>query len=291
MENDIFVDRGINADNPILVVGFGNMGSAIVSCWLSRKLIPPEAIHAVDPVFARSTPENGPRGFQSLEDWRAQNSGMTPSLIMLAVKPQMMDVVLPALRACLKGVAEDDHIPLVSIAAGVSIARLRNDLGLQVRIVRVMPNTPSQIGHGMTGAFTDDMRAADQDTVERLFQATGAFIWLDDEEDLHRITALSGSGPAYMFAMLEGLVAAASEIGLPPDHARLLAVQTMRGAAELALREPKPLETLRANVTSPKGTTAAGVEALLADDVFFERLRMAVKAAHDRSHALEAETA
>jgi len=180
-------------------------------------------------------------------------------MLVLAVKPQSLEQVAPQI-ARLAG----EHTLLLSIVAGKTIANLLARLPEARAVVRAMPNTPAAIGRGVTGAFANPGVDGEQRRwCERLLSAVGAFFWLDDENAIDAVTAISGSGPAYVFAMTEALAAAAERLGLPVELSMSLARGTVEGAAELMRRESATSPaTLRRNVTSPGGTTAAAVAVL-----------------------------
>ena len=180
-------------------------------------------------------------------------------MLVLAVKPQSLDQVAPQVA----GLAGERTL-LLSIIAGKTIANLMARLPRARAVVRAMPNTPAAIGRGVTAAFGNgEVEEAQRRWCERLLRAVGAFFWLDDEGAIDAVTAISGSGPAYVFAMTEALAAAAERLGLPAELSMNLARGTVEGAAELMRRESATSpETLRRNVTSPAGTTAAALAVL-----------------------------
>ncbi len=182
-----------------------------------------------------------------------------PESLVLAVKPQSLDQVAPQI-AELAG----EHTLLLSIIAGKTIANLLARVPQARAVVRAMPNTPAAIGRGVTAAFANaDVNGEQQRWCERLLGAVGAFFWLDDEDSIDAVTAISGSGPAYVFALTEALAAAAERLGLPAELSMSLARGTVEGSAELMRREgATPPATLRSNVTSPGGTTAAALAVL-----------------------------
>lgn len=201
---------------------------------------------------------------------------------VLAVKPQVMDQVLAELAPLAAATA-----PLVlSIAAGIPRARIAAALGAGARVVRTMPNTPALIGAGITalnaGAEVD---AAQRRLAEELMAAAGATVWVEDEAQMDAVTALSGSGPAYQFLLLEALIAAGVRQGLPAETARLLALHTAYGASRMAVESAEPVGLLRQRVTSPGGTTAAALEAF-ARGGFAELVDQAVDAAVRRGREL-----
>ena len=239
----------------LVLLGCGKMGSALLEGWLARGLAP-GSVHVRDPhpsdwVRGLGLHLNGP-----LPD--------DPGVVVIAVKPQMMGEALPALGAL--GAAGEGPL-FVSIAAGTTLARLGASLGPAARIVRAMPNTPAAVGRGMT-AIVGNARATDRDldTAEALMAAVGEVVRLGSEEIMDAVTGLSGSGPAYVFHLIEAMAAAGVAAGLAPDLSMRLARATVCGAGELAHRAPETAARLRENVTSPGGTTAAGLAVLMAGE-------------------------
>jgi pyrroline-5-carboxylate reductase len=204
---------------------------------------------------------------------------------LLAVKPQMMGKALPALQALGNG-----PTLFVSIAAGTTIASFEAALGARTPIVRTMPNTPAMVGRGITAIYgnmhvtPDDMALA-----RKLMAAVGQVVDLDSEDQIDAVTAVSGSGPAYVFHLIEAMAAAGEAEGLPADVAMRLARATVCGAGELAFQSIESAAQLRINVTSPGGTTAAALAVLMDQDAGFPALlKRAVKAAADRGRELGA---
>lgn len=260
----------------ILLVGCGKMGGAMLSGWLEHS-VAPENVVVVDPSSGNRTaatvvaaPEEVPGDF-------------SPDVVVLAVKPQMMDAVAPSYaRFASAGTV------FLSIAAGRTLESLKRSIGSDdAVVVRAMPNTPSAVGRGMTvccpgEGVTDAMR----ETCTMLLEAVGQVAWVDDEAQMDAVTAVSGSGPAYVFALTEAMAAAGEKAGLPSDLAAKLARATVCGAGELMYRASEEPAQLRENVTSPGGTTAAALEVLRADDGFPALLERAVAAATRRSKEL-----
>lgn len=243
MEFDDIAARGL------VMLGCGKMGSAMLSGWLSGGL-PPGAVHVRDPA-----PSDWLRGTGV-----AINDALPadPAVAVVAVKPQMMGDALPALQALGGG-----GTMIVSVAAGTPIATFEAAFGAGTPIVRAMPNTPAAIGHGITAIIGNDAAgAAHLDLAEGLLRAIGQVVRLDDEGQIDAVTGVSGSGPAYVFHMIECLAAAAQAEGLSPDLSLQLARATVAGAARLAEGGGDPAQ-LRRDVTSPNGTTQAGLEVLM----------------------------
>lgn len=244
---------------PLLLIGCGRMGRAMASGWLASGLTE-AALQVVEP--AGDPGLGGDVGHAgALDDLPA---ALTPAAIVLAVKPQVMDRVLPRLDRFRTA----DPL-LVSIAAGIPLSRLGTVLP---RAVRAMPNTPAAIGQGITAAVaaaaTND---EDRQRANSLLAATGETVWLESEADMDAVTAVSGSGPAYLFAMVEAMAAAGMAEGLQPDLAMRLARQTVIGAAHLLEQSRLSAAELRQQVTSPGGTTEAGL-AVLRDETGLEAL-------------------
>ncbi|MBT8420932.1 MAG: pyrroline-5-carboxylate reductase [Gammaproteobacteria bacterium] len=199
--------------------------------------------------------------------------------VVFAVKPQMMRQVLQALAAPIAR-----HRPLVvSIAAGVREPDIRRWLGFDAAIVRTMPNTPALVGSGATALFANPwVDSAQRDRAESLLRAVGVTLWVDKESDMDSVTALSGSGPAYFFLIMEILETVGRELGLTPEVVRLLTLETAFGAAKMALESPERPQTLRTRVTSPGGTTERAL-AVLKEGNIAGLFDSALRAARDRS--------
>jgi len=206
-------------------------------------------------------------------------------LLVLAVKPQVLKSVCAALPVDWK------HYQgaVLSIAAGIPTTRLQSWMQNFPSVIRCMPNTPSLLGAGAAGLYaTQATNAQQKQLAEQLMQAVGISLWVDQENQIDAVTALSGSGPAYFFYMLEGLQQAAEKVGLPAESAAKLAAQTALGAARMAQESGESAATLRQRVTSPNGTTAAAL-ASLEQDKFTQTLENAVHAAYLRSQELAKE--
>ncbi|GGE19105.1 pyrroline-5-carboxylate reductase [Aureimonas endophytica] len=267
----------LSAIGRLLLVGGGNMGGAMARGWLDAGL-PQGALHLLDP-------RPGPAMRDLVEAGRLTHSTGVPSatfdVVLLAVKPQMMAEVLPGLRPVLK-----PGSLVISVAAGTTTATIAEGLGAAA-IVRAMPNTPALIGRGITGCFAapgvgEEARRA----AEALLSASGPVVWVATEAEIDLVTAVSGSGPAYVFLLAEALAAAGAEAGLDPDLAMTLARHTVAGAGELMLRSDEAPAQLRRNVTSPNGTTQAALDVLMAEDGLAPLLRRAVASAARRAAEL-----
>lgn len=257
----------------LALLGCGKMGSAMLAGWLARGL-PAGSVQVQDPnpsdwLKAQGVHING--GF-----------GDSPAVVLIAVKPQMMGDALPALKSLPKG----DTL-FVSVAAGIPMATYETHLG-NVPIVRAMPNTPAAVGKGIT-AIVGNAQATDRHLAlaEELLSAVGEVVRLDSEGQMDAVTGVSGSGPAYVFHMIECLAAAGEAEGLAPDLAMALARATVAGAGALAQETGEDPAQLRRNVTSPNGTTQAGLEVLMNEDTGLPPLiRATVAAAANRSKEL-----
>lgn len=258
----------------IVFIGGGNMARAIIGGLINRNH-PANELLVIDPdEQARQT---------CTKTWaiktEAALSSPLPSgsVCVLAVKPQVMQPVCEAIAAQLNGAL------VISIAAGTRMAQLSRWLGGHDKLVRVMPNTPSLVGMGAAGMFASEVvDANERDAAQTIMSAVGLAIWLDQESDIDAVTAVSGSGPAYVFRWMEALQQSAESLGLPADKANALVLQLVRGAAELACQSDLPLARLREQVTSPGGTTAAGLQAMNDRDIGAV-IEAGVKAAHQRS--------
>ena len=263
--------------NTVVLTGAGKMGSAMLEGWLALGL-DPKHVAVIDPQPADSVKALAARGLRLNPP--AQKIGDVAALI-IAVKPQIAEqAVLPL--ASMVG----SSTLVVSIMAGKTLAFLEQALP-KAAIVRAMPNTPAAIGRGMTVAVANGrVTAAQRDLAHRLLAATGAVEWIKDENLMDAVTAVSGSGPAYVFLLVESLPRAGIAAGLPAELAAKLARETVAGSGELLHRSPLDAATLRQNVTSPGGTTAAALEVLMAANGLDPLLAKAVAAAVKRSREL-----
>lgn len=265
--------------NTILLVGCGNMGFAMLKGWLGAD--PLLDAHVVEPnetlrARARSA------GAQAVTAATDLPSDLAPDLIFLAVKPQVMGDVVPAYAGFAGGSAT-----FVSVAAGTTMATLAAMLPGPTPILRCMPNTPAAIGVGMMVCCANDHTGQPaRDLASRLLGAAGLVDWIEDEALMDAVTAVSGSGPAYIFHFIECLSAAGVDMGLPAPLAAKMAMQTVMGAGRLAAEASDPPGTLREQVTSPGGTTAAALGVLMGEDRLKTLVRDAVTAARDRGAEL-----
>jgi pyrroline-5-carboxylate reductase len=208
--------------------------------------------------------------------------GEAPCIMVLAVKPQIMDGVLGEIASL-----ADERTIILSIAAGRTIASLEKHFALPLAIVRAMPNLPAEIGRGISAAYANSHAGrAQREACGCLLRAAGEVVWIEDESLMDSVTAVSGSGPAYVFHLVECLADAARAEGLAPELAMQLARATVTGAAELLARSPLDAATLRENVTSPNGTTAAALAVLMAEPGLSALMTKAVAAAARRSREL-----
>ena len=270
----------LHLDGPLFLAGVGNMGYALLSGWLEGGLDTARIIVQDPAPQPRVQADLGARGIQV----RAEVAALPepPAALLIAVKPQVMDAVLPQL-AKLVG----SKTVVISIAAGRRIEGLAAHFPKGTAVVRAMPNTPASVGRGITVAVGNaHVTAAQRDACERLLRAVGEVAWVDDEGFMDAVTAVSGSGPAYVFHLTECLAEAAVAAGLAPDLAQKLARWTVAGAGELLHRSDLDAATLRRNVTSPGGTTFAALEVLSAKEGLPELMRKAVAAAAQRSREL-----
>ena len=259
----------------MVLLGCGKMGSALLQGWLSSGL-PAESVWVIDP---------NPSDWVKSQDGLHLNTELpdAPAVVLVAVKPQMMGEALPAMQGLGNG-----KTLFISVAAGTPISAFQVALGDATPIVRAMPNTPAAVGKGITALVGNSMATKDQLlAAEGLMQAVGQTVLLDNEGQMDAVTAVSGSGPAYVFHLIETLAAAGQDAGLPADMAMKLAKATVAGAGVLAEDADEAPDQLRVNVTSPAGTTASALEVLMDENTGFPPLlRRAVKAAADRSKEL-----
>ena len=264
----------------LLLVGCGKMGGAMLRGWLQRG-VQPRDVTVIEPNMA-SVADLATAGIRLLADAAELQADLKPVVVVLAVKPQMMDGALPACRRFVGA-----NTVFLSIAAGRTIAYFERDLGAQSAIVRSMPNTPAAVGRGITVACPNrHVTAAQRELCEQLLAAVGEVAWVEDEGLLDAVTAVSGGGPAYVFLLIECLAEAGAAAGLPPDLAMRLARVTVSGAGELARLSSEPAAVLRQNVTSPGGTTLEALKILMTADGLQPLMTKAIAAATRRSREL-----
>ena len=258
----------------LVLLGCGKMGSALLEGWLKGG-IDAGAVYVLDPNPSDWVKAQGVHINEDLPD--------DPAIALLAVKPQMMGDALPSMAALGNGTTL-----FLSIAAGTSIAHFEEALGGQTPIVRSMPNTPAAVGRGITAIIGNThATAADLDLAEGLLKAVGQVVRLENEGQIDAVTGVSGSGPAYVFHLIETMAAAGEAQGLAPELAMQLAKATVAGAGALAEAAEESPAQLRVNVTSPNGTTAAALNVLMDEEKGFPKLLGdAVKAATERGREL-----
>jgi pyrroline-5-carboxylate reductase len=262
----------------ILLVGAGKMGGALLEGWLALGLDPKNAA-VLEPQPARELTALAGRGLRLNP---AASAIGEASAIIVAVKPQTAPEVVPALASYVGA-----GTVVVSIMAGQTLGFLEQALSQRAALVRAMPNTPAAIGRGITVAVPNvRVSARQRELVHALLSATGAVEWIADEALMDAVTAVSGSGPAYVFLLVEALARAGAAAGLPADLAGRLARATVAGSGELLQRSALDPASLRQNVTSPGGTTAAALEVLMGPHGLAELMARAVAAASERSRRL-----
>ena len=265
----------------LLLVGGGKMGTALLGGWIAQEH-DAAAITVVEP-FAETAKYIAERfGVTVVAGPEGLADGFKPETVVFAVKPQSMDDTAPAYASFAGG----DTV-FLSIAAGKTIAYFVDRLGPEAAIVRAMPNTPAAIGRGITVACANELTGDDQKTRSgELLAAVGEIAWVDDEGLMDAVTAVSGSGPAYVFLLAECLAQAGIEAGLAPDLSERLARATVAGSGELLHQAEEGAAELRGNVTSPGGTTAAALEILMGENGLQELITKAVATAAKRSRDL-----
>lgn len=266
----------------ISFIGGGNMAQALISGLVGCG-IKPNLITVADP-SSEIREQLAAKGLNTVDPIAdAKSAVVGADIVVLAVKPQMMKVVVGAFADAL------DNQLVISVAAGLSTDLLSNMLGGYSNIVRAMPNTPSMIQMGATGLYgTDNISAEQKALATAVMEASGLVMWVDDEEHMHAVTAVSGSAPAYMFYFIESMVDKGIALGLDTEQASALALQTMIGAAKMAMNSEDTPAELRRKVTSPNGTTQAAVESMQANEIG-RQIGEAMQACYDRSQALSEE--
>lgn len=264
-----------NTQPNILLVGYGNMGKAMLNGWIKQG-IAPQHITILDPAPNTSPPA----------DITVLNSSndlsSTPDIIILAVKPQILGNVM-------KDYVHFDKALFISIAAGKPLAFLEKTLGTNKSIIRTMPNLPALINKGITAAYSNsNCTDIQRDQTNQLLNAIGNTVWLENETQMDAVTALSGSGPAYVFYLMECFVKAGVEAGLPKELSLSLVQHTFDGAVNLTINNEHDLTSLRTQVTSPGGTTEAGLNILMAKDTppLQKKISNTVSAAKKRAKEL-----
>ncbi len=269
----------LNLTGTLVLVGAGKMGGAMLEGWLKSGANPAKIV-AFDPA-----PPAEVKAMLEMNSVRLNSkiSDITDAeVIIVAVKPQMMEEVLPSF------VSLKSSRPLIlSIAAGKTIATFERHFGSDAAVIRTIPNTPAAVGRGITAmASNPNVSAAQLDLARLLLSSVGEVVTVDNEALIDAVTAVSGSGPAYVFYLTECLAAAGEKVGLPPDLAMQLARATVAGSGELMRQSGIAAATLRQNVTSPKGTTYAALQVLMAEDGMQPLFDRAIDAATQRSREL-----
>jgi len=273
--------KAMNTDNcKILVVGCGKMGTAIVQGWLKNG-VDGKSIHIVDPnesMLIGLKQDYGVKLYQSPDSL----PGLVFDFVMVALKPQQIARFLPSYDAWM-----NQSTCLISIAAGITTQSLHKIMPKLSTIIRIMPNTPALIQKGVLVAFSEpNLAPSIRSYCQELFSPLGQYYWVESEDQLDAVTAVSGSGPAYLFYFMECFIAAAKHSGLPSELAKELAIHTVLGASYLVESEDNSPTQLRIDVTSPKGTTQAALNVLMHDDALQRLMCDAIQAAKSRSQEL-----
>lgn len=263
---------------PILLIGAGRMGGALLKGWIARGIGP---VEIVDPKPSEALQARCKEmGITLHADIEAAPASARACVI--AIKPQ----VLRGEAVRLKAIAQGGAL-MLSIAAGTSIVALRTAFGGDARILRAMPNTPGAIGHGISALYAPENIGPEQRRLaEELLAALGETVWVAEERQIDATTALSGSGPAYVFYLVEAMAEAGRSIGLPEEVSIRLARATISGAGALLDADARPASALRQEVTSPGGTTEAALAVLMADEGLAKLMQRAIAAAFNRAQEL-----
>lgn len=263
----------------VVLVGCGNMGFAMLKGWVNQGALKADNIFVIEPAEALRQKAQS-LGVHVMNDANDLSADFDPAFIILAVKPQVMAEILPAYQRFAEKSA------FLSVAAGIPVARFEEILGGKTAIIRCMPNTPAAIGQGVMVTYSNqNVSPAQAEFVKTLLATSGTVASVADEAQMDAVTAVSGSGPAYVFYFIEALTEAGIHAGLPRETASLLAIQTIAGAGALAVTSNADPAELRRQVTSPNGTTAAALDVLMAGDMQ-EIINKAVNAARLRSKEL-----
>ncbi len=269
-------------DKKISFIGGGNMAQALISGLVSCG-VKPSLITVADP-SSEVREQLAAKGLNTVDPTTdAKAAVIDADIVVLAVKPQVMKPVVSGFADAL------DKQLVISVAAGLSTEILSVMLGGYDNIVRAMPNTPAMIQMGATGLYgTENISAEQKQLATAVMEASGLVMWVEDEAHMHAVTAVSGSAPAYMFYIIEAMVDGAVALGLDKEQASALAMQTMLGAAKMAMESEDVPAELRRKVTSPNGTTQAAIESMQANDIS-RQISEAMQACYDRSQALSEE--
>lgn len=265
----------------VLLIGCGKMGSAMLDGWI-RQGKSPTSIIVIEPTDIVAKELHKKYGITVYTTRQEIHPNFQPDVVIFAIKPQLINDVVP-------GYAKigHQHTVFITIAAGKTIRTFEHFLGEDKAIVRVMPNLPAIIGMGAIVACPNTITKPEQKKhCTDLLSANGTVYWINDENQMDAITAISGSGPAYIFYFIECLTACAKSLGLPEELARSLVSLTVHGSSELASKSENNAEELRKQVTSPHGTTQAALDILMAPDGLLTLLEATTTAACDRSREL-----
>lgn len=264
--------------NSILFVGCGKMGTAMLSSFVANKIFKTKNIYVIEPhLDSEIKTQYNINLYDSLEDLTKDNF----DIVIFAVKPQILPDILPKYKKF-----NDGRCLFISIAAGKSLDFFTGYLGYNAKIIRTMPNIAMLANHAIVCAIgNQNITEKDQALVHNCFSSTGNLIWLNNENDMHQVTAISGSGPAYFFYFCEALIKAAIDIGLNENIAHNLVIETFIGSAKLMSQLKQQPKELRQMVTSPKGTTEAALQLLMTQD-FDNIVTKSVEAAKSRSEEL-----
>ncbi len=266
-----------NFSGLLVLIGAGKMGGALLEGWL-RLGLDPKHVAILEPQPSAEIAVLARRGLRLNPDPKTLPNA---AAIVIALKPQVAAQAVPPLGPLVSG-----STVVVSIMAGRTLQFLSGALARPCALVRAMPNTPAAIGRGITVAVPRNANTAQRDLADRLLAATGAVEWIDDEALMDAVTAVSGSGPAYVFLLAEALAQAGVAAGLPPPLSATLARETIAGSGELLHRSPLDAAALRENVTSPGGTTAAALTVLMGESGLAALMTKAIAAATARSREL-----
>lgn len=259
----------------VVLIGCGNMGFALLKGWVSQDAS--LTVYVVEPVEALAQRAAG-IGAEIVAEVEDLPCDLAPELVVLAVKPQM---VVPLLKR--SGALSRSGATFVSVAAGITLKTIADALPEGASVIRCMPNTPASIGEGLLALCLGNSVKVDVAALtESLFSASGAVAWIEDESLMDAVTAISGSGPAYVFLFIEALTKAGVELGLPEATAVQLAKKTVAGAGQMAFLTEAPASLLREQVTSPNGTTAAALDVFMRDNALLSLVREATLAARNR---------
>ena len=268
----------MSLDKKILLVGCGKMGEGLLAGWVGNDISSPENITLVEPHMGGLNSHDAIL-FLNVND---VPEDYKPDIIIFAVKPQIMEKVLPSYKRFIS-----KSTLLISIAAGKKIGFIEGVFGKENSVIRIMPNLPATIGKGVSiGIANGNVSSKNKKICKELFESVGSFNFIDDEKLMDAVTALSGSGPAYVFYFIESLIEAGKAAGLSKELAEKLSYQTVLGSAEMAINSDKEAKILRENVTSKGGTTEAALEVMMKSGGLKDIIKKGVAAAKKRSEDL-----